>query len=433
MSQETEYWYVRDGDAITGPFRRSELDEQRERGVLNWSHDISQDQVFWVSVSSLPPLDSDGRPEGEKRKRGGSSIVAIGAIAAAACLGLWWAFHLGPEPEAVDNSPAGMVATVAPAPAAATVPPPAPALEPPAVLPNPPPVSRVIRSAEAVSELASAIGFVVCARSYETDDGTKTEVPFATGTCFAISGKGYLLTNRHVIEPVLKYRDSEERKAAEKKTGMKVEPVIWVFFKTSAKPPEKQRATIVFQTNPDDEVDLAVLRIDSGAEPLPYYFQLATSGNGNEIKSREVWSLGYPAAARMPIFEEKEAHDSVPIGTKVEELFHESDFEYVTERGIVNVVRKETGKTRKLVEWILHGARISEGNSGGPLITKDATVVGINTIVQRIAKVGITNYFALGMTQIKEILAKNVPELGRELNEPPKVKPDDNPKPSPGH
>ena len=56
------------------------------------------------------------------------------------------------------------------------------------------------------------------------------------------------------------------------------------------------------------------------------------------------------------------------------------------------------------------------------MITKDATVVGINTLVQRVVKDGITNYFALGVSQIREILAKDVPEIGQGLFEPGKIK-----------
>jgi Trypsin len=124
----------------------------------------------------------------------------------------------------------------------------------------------------------------------------------------------------------------------------------------------------------------------------------------------EYWSLGYPAAARLPISEEAVDRNSVEPGTRVEEVFHDSDFEYVPQSGFVNLSRKEKGKTRKFVDWILHGARISAGNSGGPLITKDGTAVGINTLVQSIEKDRISNYFAPGMSQVGEILTENVPD-----------------------
>jgi S1-C subfamily serine protease len=260
------------------------------------------------------------------------------------------------------------------------------------------------------------VGFVVCARSYEDFDGTKTELPLATGTCFAVSEKGYLLTNRHVVEGVSKYRDSQERRVAEKKSGLKIEPGVWVFF--FEKPERKvvrRPATVVFETNPHDEIDLAVLKIDTGPGPLPFYFRLAPGGSEEGLKAKEVYALGFPAAARLPIVGGKDSRPVIREGTRIEELFQESDFDYVTERGIVNVVRKEAGKTHKVVEWVLHGAKIGPGNSGGPLITKDATVVGINTLVQRVVSDGETNYVALGMTQIRKQLVHHVPALSTEL------------------
>jgi S1-C subfamily serine protease len=256
----------------------------------------------------------------------------------------------------------------------------------------------------------------VCGLTYEATDGTKTELPKVTGTAFAVSEKGYFLTNRHVIEDSAKYRDSEERKAEEKKMGMKVEPGIWLcFLKKPGREVVKRPATIVFQTNPNDEVDLAVLKVDVGPEPLPFYFRLAPNGSEDGLKAKEVYALGFPAAARAPLFTENDLLKKVEPGARIEDLFRESDFDYVTEHGIVNVVRKEAGKTRKLVDCILHGAKISRGNSGGPLITKDATAVGINTSVHRVVSDGVSNYMALGMTQIKQELARHVPDLGAEL------------------
>ena len=60
---------------------------------------------------------------------------------------------------------------------------------------------------------------------------------------------------------------------------------------------------------------------------------------------------------------------------------------------------------------------LSEGNSGGPLVSNDATAVGINTRVRRFANNGVTNYFALAITpQLREILITNIPEIGQELS-----------------
>ena len=174
MADEADYWYVRDGKGgVSGPFSRSELDAQRARGILTWSNDISKDRVFWVSASSLPPVERGGLLKGEKRGRSGPlGPSRSGRVPVAVCLGLWWVFGSGQEPDAVDETAIEKPSVPEPAPAPATT-----------TLPSP--VSRAIRSAEAVSELSSAVGFVVCGRTYRSVDGTKTEIPTETGTCFA--------------------------------------------------------------------------------------------------------------------------------------------------------------------------------------------------------------------------------------------------------
>jgi hypothetical protein len=435
ISEESEFWYVREGDEVTGPFSRDEFMARRQRGEFSWAHEVSTDRIHWVSASDLPPSESFEGHGGASGSFSRFGLVLLAFVIVFGLIGggLWWI--LGEETQGEEVVAEAVAPEVEePLPGPPVVPP----IPNPGPRPDPPPVlaaqprSRVIRSSSAVSELSLAVGFVVCTRSYESSDGETTELPFVTGTCFAISGNGYFLTNRHVIEGIAKYQDSDERKAAEKETGMKVKPVIWIFLKTSSKKLSKRSASIVYQTLPEDDLDLAILKVETGPEPLPYYFQLAANGNGDEIKSKEVWSLGFPAAARMSVYQEKDDRASVKRGTKVEELFGESDFEYVAEHGIVNVVRKETGKTRKKVEWILHSARISEGNSGGPLITGDGTVVGINTLVRRFATKDLTNYLAMGMTQINEVLA-GFPELARELqttsNRQPEAVLDTEPKP----
>ena len=393
MPDEPEYWYVRNDKQVTGPFTLAELHSRLDRGTLTWFHEVSQDRLVWVSASTLPVSHARAAtPDGGRKRRSRRSIVLAGLTVV--CAGLGWTYWGGQATEP---------------------PPPAGPVQPEAA---PPVVSRDIHSAESESEISSAVGFVVCGRTFESPDGTRTELPASTGTCFAISETGYLLTNRHVIDATSKYRDSEERKEEEKKIGMKIEPGIWVFF---FRKPEnkvvKYPATIIFQTNDLDEVDLAVLKIGTGSERLPHYFRLAARGGGDGLKAKEVYALGFPAAARLPILEQRDIRELVKPGSKIEDLFQESDFDYVTERGIVNVVRKEHGKTRPAVVWILHGAKISHGNSGGPLITKDATVVGINTLVQRVVKDDVTNFFALGVSQLKEELAERLPEIREVLAE----------------
>lgn len=89
-------------------------------------------------------------------------------------------------------------------------------------------------------------------------------------------------------------------------------------------------------------------------------------------------------------------------------MLDEADFRYSITDGIVSLLRKEDG-----IESIQHGAEISGGNSGGPLIDEDGRVLGINTLVtfdQNRPGVGVT-YYAIGKKQVVDELHGRVPEL----------------------
>ena len=405
MTHEMEWWYVRCGDDVTGPFTRSEIARRLADGDLRSSDEVSQDQVSWDAISSL----SLGRSQRGRGRRGSpTQAIALGALGVVTFLFLGWALTAdGPNPndglgenEEPERSEDQDTEDLAPVVGAVSRRP-----------------SQAVASAEAVEEIASAIGFVVLTRTFRAPNGVTTELPCVTGTCFAISGEGYLLTNRHVVEEVAKIREPDRKRAEEAQTGMTIEPVVWVFFKSPGGPPAKRRATIIFQTKADDDIDLAVMKVDPGSRPLPYHFRVAARGRVEDIRAREVWSLGFPAASRARVFDKKGPLDKFALGKKAEDFYEESDFDFVTERGIVNVIRKEPSPTRKSVEIIQHGAKISAGNSGGPLITRDGTVVGINTLIQRFGMEGITNHFALGMAQIEEVLAKELPNLDLDYAE----------------
>src|SRR5262249_61909900 len=60
----------------------------------------------------------------------------------------------------------------------------------------------------------------------------------------------------------------------------------------------------------------------------------------------------------------------------VEELYAASDFEFTQTKGEVSRPLTGAGGTR----WAQHTAPVNKGNSGGPLIAENGTVVGINTL-----------------------------------------------------
>jgi hypothetical protein len=89
---------------------------------------------------------------------------------------------------------------------------------------------------------------------------------------------------------------------------------------------------------------------------------------------------------------------------RVEDHFLRSDFEYDQTSGAVSrPIEEEKG-----CRWIQHGATIHGGNSGGPQLAEDGTVVGINTL-KREGVSGIQ--LSLSLPQLREEINRHVPGL----------------------
>lgn len=95
MSYDSDYWYVRDAGNVAGPFTRAQVMDRWGRGELEWYHEVSQDQLIWVSVSTLRSSDSDadepGPAKGPAIRPGrrwrwvGTAVLFIGVLS-----GLVW-------------------------------------------------------------------------------------------------------------------------------------------------------------------------------------------------------------------------------------------------------------------------------------------------------------------------------------------------------
>lgn len=95
-------------------------------------------------------------------------------------------------------------------------------------------------------------------------------------------------------------------------------------------------------------MDLAVVQIEGG--PFPVYLEWYT---GPVTEGMEVYAAGFPILG--------------------------DDYQYTLTKGIISRTR-DSGETfwASLEYTYLHDARIREGNSGGPLVTPEGQVVGVN-------------------------------------------------------
>jgi S1-C subfamily serine protease len=153
-----------------------------------------------------------------------------------------------------------------------------------------------------------------------------------------------------------------------------------------------------------DDYDLAILRIDYHNGPV---FQLAAS---DELaRGNKVYALGYPGAAANPVSED-EIYDTMKrlkaaadagSDTKVESHFKARDFDFVMTDGTVSrIAAEERGRV-----WVQHNAALNPGNSGGPLVTADGVVRGINTLRARDAS-GI--YYSVSTKQLRKEIDEHV-------------------------
>lgn len=222
----------------------------------------------------------------------------------------------------------------------------------------------------------------------------------STGTCFLISPDGYAITNKHVIEEYTKVKRASE-KITKIKNGWKFEdlkPRLWVFLDGDLNNPHETE--VVFESS---VYDLAILKI-SGIQNNPFY----RLHSGESIpRGTDVFVLGFPGAARDEITPEESLEKyQRALKDDIKKWFKESDLKYSQTDGTVSVVADRSGFGLA----ITHNADVNSGNSGGPLMTENGCVVGINTLSHRGAS-GIFISLAVTDKGVIEEIKEAVPDV----------------------
>ena len=187
-----------------------------------------------------------------------------------------------------------------------------------------------------------------------------------TGTAFAVGDGRVLVTNRHVALP-WEDDDSFEMLASE---GL--EPVLIKFIVYL---PGKATAVSVELVRASEEADLAVLRLEDGAEPIAGL----KLGDAPPAAGDEVIVMGYPTGLRSMLAQsgdafvaELQAAEDSDFWSVAARLAGAGHIAPLASRGIVGQPSQAT---------IVYDAEKTHGGSGGPVLDINGAVIAVNTAI----------------------------------------------------
>jgi S1-C subfamily serine protease len=398
-------WFVRIRGRVLGPFELPQLHEMRDRGQLQSFFEVSTDRVTWQSAGSVDglfpqmsivraqpgaaPVQSMPQPPRILTPAPKPSSSKFLVIAVVGILGLILVLGAVVTVLVLRSNLTGSSGASA-----------ARASDSSGVIQFDSKTDLTDRR----QALKSSVGMVICGLHVVRRDGSKVELAESGGTCFAVTSDGYLLTNRHVVIETDNKTRSRDLTDLEERAHAEIKPMVWVFFSRS----EKYQAKIVHIS---ENYDLAVLRIERKS---PYHFALSKKKIDQYVPDMAVTACGFPGMQReiSRVATGKEIREaSGPVeGQFPEEAFHSNE-----ETGKITTEPFEF-KHSELVRdpfCIQHTADIFHGNSGGPLLLADGTVIGINTYGFTAKKEGDSKKVNLSITlpQIEEEINKYVPEV----------------------
>lgn len=175
-------------------------------------------------------------------------------------------------------------------------------------------------------------------------------VGHGSGTGFAINNDGHIVTNYHVVEGADKFLVVFVRD----RIAVEAEAVV------VAKRPEK---------------DLAILKCTPPFSVRPF-----TLASRETFGGQPVMAIGFPGVLDAR-FKSSSSGALTPTGKKGEYRLNDEGLNFLTPVTFPGSVGKEMTIDSNFggeFKAVAHNAKISEGNSGGPLIDVDGRLVGVN-------------------------------------------------------
>lgn len=246
-------------------------------------------------------------------------------------------------------------------------------------------------------EVAEAVGFVVAGARVVDAEGRRFEQPVSSGTAFAVTPEGHMLTNRHVVEEVWNLSNAPHVLAAKReREQVDYVPVLWVYLHG-----RKHEAKILHVS---EKYDLAILKVEQVSGP---FYALSTRENPG--RGTASYSLGFPGVSGLETSSDDKAKLDLMKGqvhADVSRYFPERDFTYVEKTGTISrAFQAEDG-----VRWIEHNSDINHGNSGGPLVDDSGCVVAINTRTATPIG-GHGTFFSFPLGQCRDEIEARVPGI----------------------
>ena len=219
----------------------------------------------------------------------------------------------------------------------------------------------------------------------------RVDIPVNGGTCFAVGRKGIMLSNKHVT----RFEDDKipsDCSSLGMPTLTRRSKDMMVCF--GSDPGDQYKAEIVYESK---RYDLVILKISRDFDqPLAF-----TDGIIAPTLGQTVFAAGYPAPVTMLLntinedeskkrFTGTLSRGTIPLSS----WFSPDSFGVTLTSGIISSPSRRLSN----VSYVQIDAKITNGNSGGPLLNEKNEVVGIVTL-------GITGHegynFALSVPQLR--------------------------------
>ena len=234
-----------------------------------------------------------------------------------------------------------------------------------------------------------------------------TEIGYAqVGTGFLIGrpeGAQTVLTNYHVAHAV-----TEDQVRAKLGTSIAANARIEFKIRVVVKRDVFINASIV---NESRSADFTILKLE---QPLYDRAPLKIGDSDNVSTTQDIFALGFPGIVSTIQLDTIYTADDVTVTSGI-----------VSKTNDVYLVDAP-------IPCITHSARVSEGNSGGPLLNANGAVIGINSFISSDGDGNNDYFYSIQINEVTDVLNALGIEYEKEDETPtPIPEPDPNPTPTP--